>query len=102
MPLPLLVILFAASAAIAVVVLVLLKWDDIVNWFQSRNELKEEDKANIAFSIKKKMANGNCNFVQGIFSKKSGEVIDGRRVEAKKLDAETLKNLGRKQLTIYN
>ncbi len=91
MPLPLLAILLTAcaTAALAVVVFVVLKWDEIIDWFTSRNAIKAKDADNIAFTLKERLASGKYKVVQGIFNKRSEEVVDGRQIKAETLDRKT-------------
>jgi hypothetical protein len=88
MPLPLLAILLAAcaTAALAVVVFIVLKWDEIIDWFTSRNAIKTKDADNIAFTLKERLASGKYKVVQGIFNKRTDVLVEGRNIEAETLD----------------
>jgi len=101
MAVPLIPIIIAAAAALVVVVVAIVFWDDIVNWFQSRNDIKEQDKANIAFTIKERMKSGDYKVVQGIFNTKSEEIIEGRAMQTESLDEELEKVHERNELVIY-
>ncbi len=101
MPLPLIAIIIAAAVALAVFALAILYWDEIVGWFQSRNDIKDQDANNIAFTIKEKMATGEYNVVQGIFNKRTEEVVEGRKIRAEKLDKQTAAAHNGQDLVIY-
>ena len=88
MPIPLIPIILAAAAALAITVVAILYYDDIINWFHARNDLKTSDANNIAFTIKERLSTGNYKVVQGIFNKKSNKMVDGQQVEAESLSGD--------------
>ena len=90
-----------AAAGISAVVLAIIYWDDIVEWFRSRNNIKQADKDNIAFTIKKNLQSGNYKVVQGIFNQRTEELKDTRVMESQKLDDKLLQHHGGKELVIY-
>ena len=94
--------LLAGGAAIVVVTYVVTRyWDHIISWFQDHAEIVNADANNIAFTLKEKMASGECAFVQGIFNKKSEKVEDARRIKSEQVDEE-LRNIHQaKTLAIY-
>lgn len=103
MPLPLVPIIWVAVAAFgaAVVTLAIVYWDNIIKWFEERNDLVMEDKDNIAFTLQDKIAKGEYKTVQGVFNKKSNTIKDARVMESKDVD-EKLKNAHKKdKLVIY-
>jgi len=106
MPLPLLLgpILAGIGAGVlgaTVITLVVLYWNKIVDWFQSRTKLKQSDKDIIAFTIKQELEKGRVPVVQGMFNKRTNEVVDGQKYAAEKLD-EQLEELHRGEpLVIY-
>jgi len=101
MAVPLIPIIIAAAAALVVVVVAIVYWDDIVDWFQSRNDIKEKDKENIAFTIKERMKSGDYKVVQGIFNKRSEDIVEGRAMQTEKLDDELEKVHEKNELVIY-
>jgi hypothetical protein len=101
MALPLIAVIGAACAGLGLIVLVVLKWQQIVDWFRGKRKLKESDKANIAFTIKNAQETGNYNVVQGIFNTDSGEVLDGQKYQAKQISEELEDAHRGKDLVIY-
>ena len=92
----------AAGAAIAVFTcLVTRYWEHIVQWFRDRSHLIAEDETKVAFTLKEKMASGDCAFVQGIFNTQSETVEDIRRVKSKDADEELRAVHAEKKLAIY-
>ena len=102
MPIPLIPIIIAAAASIAVMVVVIVTWAEIIDWFQSRNDIKEKDKENIAFTIKERLKSGDFKIVQGIFNKRTDDIVDGRAMQTKELDKELAKHHERNELVIYD
>jgi len=99
--LPLIGIILAAAAGLAVLVIALLGWDTIINWFRGHEELKESDKDNIAFTIQDHLANGNYTTVEGIFNKRTDEVLDGVKYESKDIDEKVAEVHRKEPLVIY-
>jgi hypothetical protein len=99
MPLPLVVIILAAAAAIAATVVVFLNWNNIIDWFRSREELKQSDKDNIAFTLQQRMEDGKYSVVQGIFDQNTNTFQDGVKYEAEDI-CDELKE--KEELVIYN
>ena len=99
--LPLIGILLAAAAGLAIVVLVLLKWDKIIDWFRGRQELKQSDKDNIAFTLQEKLSNGHFKTIEGIFNKESNELLDGEVYESEKIDQKLAEAHRNEPLVIY-
>ena len=85
----------------AVITLIVLYWDTIVDWFQSRTKLKQSDKDIIAFTIKQELEKGKVPVVQGMFNKRTNEVLDGQKYEAEELDEELEKHHRGEPLVIY-
>jgi hypothetical protein len=94
-------IIIAAAAGLALAVVAMIYWDDIVNWFQSRNNLKVSDKDTIAFTIKEKLASGEFNVVQGIFNQRTEKILDGRKMRTKALDSQFDRAHKDQDLVIY-
>ncbi len=103
MPIPLILLILGAIAAITitVVVVAILYWNDIKNWFQSRNYLKQSDKDNIAFTIQEKLSSGNYKTVQGIFNQRTNDIKDGRVIESKDIDSGVRNAHRNDQVVIY-
>lgn len=97
---PIIAIIMAAAAVLTIVVLAIIYYDDIIKWFQDRNDIKEADKDNIAFTIKQKLESGDYKVVQGIFNKRTNTVVDGHTMRAKQLDAE-LRKRHRGKMVVY-
>jgi len=106
MPLPFLIPIIlgglAAAGITTAIILAILNWSRIVDWFKGRKSLKQQDKDNIAFTIKQEMANGNFEVVQGIFNEETEELLDGEKYEAEELDAELAKHHRNGPLVVYN
>jgi hypothetical protein len=101
MPIPLIALILAAAASLTVVVLAIVYYQDIVKWFRTRNDIKEADKDNIAFTIKDLTENGDFKIVQGIFNKRTETVVDGQVIQAKDVDADLVATHGNKKLVVY-
>ena len=90
-----------AFAAIGFITVTRLTWNFIVNWFRNQTQLKNSDKDNIAFTIQEKMRNQQYKTVQGIFNKRTNEVVDAQELSSDKVD-EQIKELHRdNELVIY-
>jgi hypothetical protein len=101
MPIPLIALILAGAAALAVVVLAIVYYDDIIAWFRARNDIKVRDKNNVAFTIKQKMDNGEYKLVQGIFNKRTEQVVDGQVVQTKMVDERLADVHGQNELVLY-
>jgi hypothetical protein len=99
--LPLIAIVALLTGGLVAIIVVLLKWNDIVDWFRGKRKLKEADKKNIAFTIKNAMKNGKIEVVQGIFNQDSEELIEGQKFEAKELDKQLEAVHKDKELVLY-
>ena len=91
----------AALVRIVVEIIIRLSLDFIVNWFQNREKVKNSDKDNIAFTIQEKVKSKDYKTVQGIFNKRTNEVVDAQEIHSNKLDKQ-IKQLHRdNELVIY-
>jgi hypothetical protein len=97
----LVLIILAAAVGLVVTWVVAVYWQDIKNWFQGRNDIKEADAANIAFTIKAAFESGNYKVVQGIFNTESEELVEGRAMETSRLDPKFEQVHADKELVIY-
>jgi len=96
-----LAIILIAAASLAVATLIIVYWDEIIDWFRSRNDIKTRDEDNIAFTLKEKMATGQYNVVQGIFNTRTEKVVEGRNIHAKELDEQMTAAHRQQELVIY-
>ena len=101
MSLTLFLLLKAAFAIWATVTLVRITFKRIVNWFQERRSLKQQDKNNIAFTIKTEMEAGNYVDCQGIFNTDSEVILDGQKLKSKEMDQELINAHQSQPLVIY-
>lgn len=101
MSLTLFLLLKAAFAIWATVTLVRITFKRIVNWFQERRSLKQQDKNNIAFTIKTEMEAGNYVVCQGIFNTDSEVILDGQKLKSKEMDQELINAHQSQPLVIY-
>lgn len=101
MPVPLIVIILGLVAVLAVAVVLVLKWDEIVHWFQHRNDIKDADRSNIAFTLQQKLDSGEYKTVQGIFNKRTSTVVEGRAVQSKEVDGELAAVHAANELVVY-
>jgi hypothetical protein len=100
--LPLLIpAIIAAVAGLVVIVVAIIKFENIVNWFQKRQNLKQADKDNIVFTIEKLLKNGNYEVVKGIFNTRTSELLDGEKEQSKEIDEELEKVHKGKELVLY-
>ncbi len=90
---------FVASAA--VVALVVICWDDIVNWFHARRNLVEADKDKLGFTLQERLKAGKFRVVQGVFNRRTNTVVDGRVVEADDMDRKLKQVHSVEDLVIY-
>ena len=90
-----------AAAIAAIVTLVVLRYDDIVNWFRSRQRLVASDTNNIAFTLKQHLSNNNFEVVQGIFNAETNKLADGVIIRANQLDSQVEFSHRTHDLVIY-
>jgi len=102
MPLPFILGPILAWAAVAaVVVLVVLNWNDILAWFNSRNDLQQSDKNHVAFTLQERLKNGNYKTIQGIFNKMTSQVVEGQVLQHEKMDGDLAKAHENQPLVVY-
>ena len=97
-------ILFAITAlsfSITVIRLFRLAFNFIINWFREREKIKNADKNNIAFTIQEKMKNKQYKTVQGVFNKRTNEVVDAREIYSNEVDEQMEKNHRGNELVVY-
>jgi len=100
--LPLIGLILAAAVGLSVVVLVCLNWDKIINWFRARQDLKQSDKDNIAFTLQEKLQDGKYRTIEGIFNKSDNELLDGINYESKEIDEQVAEVHRHDELVVYN
>ena len=90
------------AGALAVTYISYLTYNKIISWFQQSDVEYEATKdENIAASIKEKLDSGEKVIKQGVFNRKTGDLIQGRAIKYGKLDSQT-KDLHRGgKLVIY-
>jgi len=101
MPLPLIPLLLAAAAGFGLAYIAFFGWDDLVNWFQSRHNLKTSDRDHIAFTIQQNLKDGQFKTVQGIFNKRTSQLVDARNVDSKDVSAEQKEHHRKDELVVY-
>lgn len=76
----------------------------ILNWFRRDKiqKLKNEDKDNIAFTLKTALEEGSYTVCQGVFNTRTGDVVDGQKLKAKEIEASVAESHREKPLVIYN
>ena len=95
-------IILAAAVGLTIFVLTMIYYHDIIEWFQSREDLVGRDKDNIAFTIKQRLKKGQYKVVQGVFNKGTDRVVTGKVMKSKKLDRKLADVHESDDLAIYN
>jgi hypothetical protein len=67
-----------------------LAYEEIIDWFDEYLDTIHSSKNNLPFTIKDELENGNYQIVQGIFNQRTGDMIEGREIEAEEIDEELL------------
>jgi hypothetical protein len=78
-----------------------LYFSEVIDWFKEHRNLKEQNDANIAFSLMTKLPNGTVELVIGIFNKDSNEFLEGEKIIAGKVDSELEKAHAQNELVLY-
>lgn len=79
---------------------------DIYGYFKEKSRLKklQEDKENLAISIKQKLDSGDYNVVNCIFNKKTGQLTDyenaAEHISAEALDSDAQSKFGNKDMLL--
>ena len=96
-------ILYGIAALFRIVIetIIRLSFHFIVNWFQNRQRLKHSDKDNIAFTIQNKVNNQEYKTVQGIFNRRTNEVLDAQEIRSNQLDREVQQLHRNNELVVY-
>jgi hypothetical protein len=98
---PLIVGIVAAVATLVAITVLIISYQKIIEWFRNRQNLKEQDKANIAFTLTEHLANGDYEVVHGIFNKDTSELLDGEKQRSHNIDAELAKAHEKHELVLY-
>ena len=94
-------VLWGIAALLTAAFFACIYWNDIVNWFRERSRIKASDRQNIAFTLKKKMSDGDFTVVQGIFNDRTEQIVEGRKMVSSKIDPELESAHGGRELAIY-
>jgi len=98
---PLIFWILGAVAAATVIYVVCLFWDKIIEWFRNRNDIKNQNRDNIAFTLQQKLDSGKFKTVQGIFNQNSNTMIDSIVIEHEQMDQQLAQAHGREELVVY-
>lgn len=99
--LPLLIAIGVAIASLAAIIVAIIKFAKIKAWLRDRQNLKQEDKDVIAFTLKKNLEDGNYEVVKGFFNTSTEELLDGEKEQSQKIDDETEQVHNGKELVLY-
>ena len=94
------ILIFAAGLALGW--LFTLYYEHIISWFTGRQNLKESDRDNIAFTLQENLRTGKYKTVQGIFNKRTNTVLDGTGYESQELDSRLKEVHAGSPLVVYN
>ena len=89
------------GAAVTLVVIDILRWPAIVDWFQRRTYLTQTDRANVGFTLLQFQRTGNYKTVQGVFNKRTNQVVDSHQVDAAQIDQQVASVHAGKDLVFY-
>ena len=93
-----LISLFIGAAVIYAAILTV---NAVVDWFKSRAALVNSDRANIAFTVKERLNNGDFALYQGIFNQRTEELLEGRKLVGEELDGQLAQMHGDKSMVVY-
>ena len=67
----------------------LLRWQDLMNWFKNWLSLHPaEDENSVGFTIQETVKDVKYALVQGVFNKSTNQIEDARRIQADEVDAK--------------
>jgi uncharacterized protein involved in outer membrane biogenesis len=102
----LLVAALAVAVLVLVVLTVVLNWDKIKGLFQklkAKNGISSADKEKIGFSIKNALQDPSTPYVEGIFNKRTNEVVDGEKLATRAgVDSDFDREHNKTGVVIYN
>lgn len=85
----------------AVVYLAVITVDAVINWFRTKQSLVQSDRDNIAFTIKENMNSGQYVVYQGVFNRRTEQLIDGQKLESGRIDDELRTMHEQQPMVIY-
>ena len=82
----------------------LLRWEDLGNWFKNWLSLHPaEDENSVGFTIQETVKDVKYALVQGVFNKTTNQIEDARRIHADEVDAEVKEQcFGKEKITIFS
>ena len=103
------------AVAVAVVSVAAITLVGLGEWFRAREQLLEDNKDTLAFTLSEMINSkryvevpglfsskaGSTRLVQGIYDQKAKKILDMRAVTANKIDSEIAAAHGRQSLVIY-
>jgi hypothetical protein len=95
----------AAVAGLTALVIHFLGWDKVLDWFRGRQKLVQADRDNIAFTLHNALESGNHGVVQGIFNKRTNELVSadaGQKYEAEEIDEQLQEIHKDNEVVIYS
>lgn len=93
-----LVTLFVGAA---VVYLAIITVDAVINWFKSKRSLVQSDRDNIAFTIKENMENGKYAVYQGVFNRRTEDLLAGQKLESGQVDNQLQSMHAEQPMVVY-
>jgi hypothetical protein len=96
-----LIVIGAAVAGLVAIIVAIIKFAKIKAWLRARQNLTQEDKDVIAFTIKKNLEDGNYEVVKGFFNTSTDELLDGEKEQSRKIDDELEQVHNGKELVLY-
>jgi hypothetical protein len=91
----------AIIGTLALVAVATLYWDDILNWFRARNDLKARDRDAVAFTLQQKLKSGKFRTVQGIFNTRTSTLGPVRGIESTDVSPELMQHHRGSEVVIY-
>src|SRR5437763_486848 len=89
------------GASVTLLVIDILRWPAVVDWFQRRTYLTQADCANVGFTLMQHQQSGNYKTVQGVFNKRSNQVLEARQVESRQIDPQIANAHAGKDVIFY-
>lgn len=85
----------------AVVYLAIITVDAVINWFKSKRSLVQSDRDNIAFTIKENMENGKYAVYQGVFNRRTEDLLAGQKLESGQIDDQLRSMHAEQPMVVY-
>lgn len=85
----------------AAFVIMLLHFDQIIDWFRARTYLKTRNPTNLAFSLQEQTRDGNYSTIYGIYNHKINKVYDAETVTSNNIDDELARLHNNNKLVLY-